>query len=273
MAALPYIQLYTADYLSDTAHLSTIEHGAYLLLIFNYWQRGESFKAKDEQTLNKRLASVARLSENEWENVKENVLEYFEIAITNNGVALTHKRLDTDLNAVIEKSNKASQAGKASAASRGNKRSTDVKQTLNHTDTDTDTDTEKPKNKTSAQRFDAQAHLEGLGVPPNIARLWRDIRKNKRAIVTEEAIKRIAEQAMSINMSLADALKECVDHNWAGFKPEWLENRAKILLRASPSVDRQLELERRNAEVAANWLPPELRGLTPEEFANATAGV
>lgn len=140
MAALPYIQLYTADYLSDTAHLSTIEHGAYLLLIFNYWQRGESFKAKDEQTLNKRLASVARLSENEWENVKENVLEYFEIAITNNGVALTHKRIDTDLNAVIEKSIKASQAGKASAASRNNKRSTDVKQTLNHTDTDTDTE-------------------------------------------------------------------------------------------------------------------------------------
>ena len=142
MAALPYIQLYTADYLADTAHLSTIEHGAYLLLIFNYWQRGESFKAKDEQTLNKRLASVARVSENEWEIIKENVLEYFEISITGNGIELTHKRIDADLNAVIEKSNKASQAGKASAASRNNKRLTSVEQTLNHTDTDTDTDTE-----------------------------------------------------------------------------------------------------------------------------------
>ena len=99
MAALPYMQLYVADYLADTAHLSTVEHGAYLLLIFNYWQRGESFKAKDEQSLNKRLSSVARLSADEWNNVKTAVEEFFVVSETE----WRHERIERDLEVAIKK--------------------------------------------------------------------------------------------------------------------------------------------------------------------------
>ena len=136
MAALPYMQLYVADYLADTAHLTTTEHGAYLLLMFNYWQRGESFKAKDQQSLNKRLATVARLSIAEWEEVRETIADFFEVTDTE----WSHRRIDRDLEAVNAKSSKAKAAGKASAQRRSNVRSTDVEQTLNHTDTDTDTE-------------------------------------------------------------------------------------------------------------------------------------
>ena len=38
MAALPYMQFYVADYLADTTHLTAEEHGAYMLLLFSYWQ-------------------------------------------------------------------------------------------------------------------------------------------------------------------------------------------------------------------------------------------
>lgn len=138
MAALPYMQLYVADYLADTAHLTTLEHGAYLMLMFNYWQRGESFKANDERSLNKRLATVARLSVSEWDEVKGALSEFFDVTDTE----WSQARIERDLAAVNAKSTKAKQAGKASAERRLNERSTNVEQTLNHTDTDTDTDTE-----------------------------------------------------------------------------------------------------------------------------------
>lgn len=138
MAALPYMQLYVADYLADTAHLTTLEHGAYLMLMFNYWQRGESFKANDERSLNKRLATVARLSVSEWDEVKGALSEFFDVTDTE----WSQARIERDLAAVNAKSTKAKQAGKASAERRLNERSTNAEQTLNHTDTDTDTDTE-----------------------------------------------------------------------------------------------------------------------------------
>lgn len=145
MAALPYIQLYVADYLADTMHLTTEEHGAYLLLIMNYWQTGKPIPKK-------RLASVVRLSNERWNCVKDALNEFFTEGQQGEWI---HDRLEQDLDKVKSKSNKASKAGKASAAKRAatkvienkenfNERSTHVQrvhsESLNHTDTDTDTD-------------------------------------------------------------------------------------------------------------------------------------
>lgn len=155
MAALPYMQLYVADYLADTPHLTTEEHGAYLLLLFSYWQTGKPLRVD-------RLAHTARLSNERWTSVQRSLTEFFKEV---DGVWI-HLRVEKDLEKVAAKSGKNSEAGKASAAARalakqqlerlaseGNSANvgTYVERTLNERstieDTDTDTDTEKDQNQ------------------------------------------------------------------------------------------------------------------------------
>jgi len=151
MAALPYMPLYIADYMADAAHLSMEEHGAYLLLIMTYWQRGKPLQDDDE-----RLARICRTDVERWLNVRSAVVEFFEIK----DGELRHKRIDQELKKVEAKSKKAKIAGKLSGEARRqtseniektNGRSTDAERTLNHTDTDTDTDTERKKEKGRAR--------------------------------------------------------------------------------------------------------------------------
>lgn len=129
MAALPYMQLYIADYLADTMHLSAEEHGAYLLLMFNYWQTGKPIPKN-------RLAKIARLTNERWVDVEPSLQEFF----CDNGEEWVHLRIEEDLASVREKLTKKSAAGKASVQARRSRKEADVqtKQERNLTGVQTD---------------------------------------------------------------------------------------------------------------------------------------
>ncbi|HDJ0627482.1 TPA: DUF1376 domain-containing protein [Escherichia coli] len=129
MAALPYMQLYIADYLADTMHLSAEEHGAYLLLMFNYWQTGKPIPKN-------RLAKIARLTNERWADVEPSLQEFF----CDNGEEWVHLRIEEDLASVREKLTKKSAAGKASVQARRSRKEADVqkKQDRNLTGVQTD---------------------------------------------------------------------------------------------------------------------------------------
>jgi uncharacterized protein YdaU (DUF1376 family) len=142
--SLPYMQFYPTDYLSDTQHLTTIEHGAYFLLILNYWQRGCPLPDDD-----RRLAGIAKMSLEQWLNARSTVVEFFCVA----DGKWTHTRIESDIAKAKSTRKQQSEAGKRSAAKRLKKRknltvvetpfngrSTDDERTFIYTDTDTDTD-------------------------------------------------------------------------------------------------------------------------------------
>ena len=138
MAAIPYMPLYVADYLSDAAHLSTLEHGAYLLLIMTYWQRGEALPADD-----KKLARICRIGPREWERIKGNMSDFFQVDCN----TWSHKRVEFELQNVRDKSLKKRNGGLARAKQMHSKTDSVAKQS----DTDTDTELVRENNKHSTK--------------------------------------------------------------------------------------------------------------------------
>jgi len=170
MAALPYMQLYVAEYLADTAHLSTLEHGAYLLLLFNYWQRGKALNSSDA-----RLASVARMSSEQWLSVKDVLSEFFTVTDTE----WIHQRVERDLAKVSEKQDNASRAGKASASKRGNGLFNERSTSDEPLRTDTDTEQIK-KHKKQEVPLPAEQELHKAGLKLEDYESYMAVRKAKR---------------------------------------------------------------------------------------------
>jgi len=94
----PWMPLYVADYLSDTGHLTTVQHGAYLLLIMHYWKRG-GIPSDETQ-----LAQIARMTEREWKANRAPVMAYFDDN-------LKHARIEQELAHAEEISSKRRTAG------------------------------------------------------------------------------------------------------------------------------------------------------------------
>jgi uncharacterized protein YdaU (DUF1376 family) len=90
-----YMPLYISDYAADTAHLSTLEHGAYLLLIMAYWRGRSALPASDF-----RLANIAHLSMDAWQVIKPTIAEFFIITETH----WQHKRIEQELAKFFAKS-------------------------------------------------------------------------------------------------------------------------------------------------------------------------
>jgi uncharacterized protein YdaU (DUF1376 family) len=100
-----YMPLWIGDYLADTTHLTTEQHGAYLLLLMAYWRKGGPLPA-DEPT----LARIAKMTTHKWKATRPIMVALF---IEENGVWRS-KRADAEL----EKAN-ALKAARSASGKRG----------------------------------------------------------------------------------------------------------------------------------------------------------
>jgi len=75
VAEFPALPLFTDAYLADTRHLTTEEHGAYLLLLMCAW-RTRGCRLKDDD---KHLARLVGVTPHRWKRLKLSLIDFFNI--------------------------------------------------------------------------------------------------------------------------------------------------------------------------------------------------
>lgn len=104
MSEQPFMQLYVADYLADTLDLSTVEHGAYLLILMTMW-RHDARLPNDMA----KLARIARMSPAKFKPVWAEISRFFEV----DGDSITNHRLSKEHEKARKKSEVRATAGRA----------------------------------------------------------------------------------------------------------------------------------------------------------------
>ena len=191
------------DYISHTKHLSDMEDLAYRRLLDLYYLH--------ERTLNEDVSLVARKI-----NMKDNVPEvrvvleeFFKLEV---GKGWINPRADEEIQKYQGKIQSAIRAGKASALARLNVSSTVVQPNKKQ-------ETLNKKQETNIKR------------PRNVSKkTWDDFlvhRKNKKAPLTETALKGIKNEVKKTSISLEDALVMCQARGWQSFKSDWVADKQK----------------------------------------------
>jgi uncharacterized protein YdaU (DUF1376 family) len=98
-----WMPFYVTDYLGDTMHLTTVQHGAYLLLLLACWKAGGALEDDEAQ-----LSAITRLSLQDWKKNAPVLRRFFAEA---NG-QLEHGRVIAELSRAKELSEKRSTIGK-----------------------------------------------------------------------------------------------------------------------------------------------------------------
>jgi uncharacterized protein YdaU (DUF1376 family) len=151
MAEFPALPLWTDAYLGDTTHLTTIEHGAYLLLLMTAWRTKDCALPDDDRL----LARYARCNAGQWKRLRPIIEPFF---VVENG-HWRQGRLTDEAVAVRRKKDAAAANGRASALKRQGRHSTERDASLNGTATEC----QRKSNLTNNQNHTPLSNDNGAG--------------------------------------------------------------------------------------------------------------
>ena len=205
-----WMPLYIGDYLADTQRLTTEQHGAYLLLIMDYWRSG---RPPDNDQV---LAQICKLSPDAWCNAKAMLKQYFSIE----DGCWVHKRIEAEILDAAQNQDRKHQRAVKGAAARWNKATNDASSNAQALPMQCPSPSPSPSPLPLTKPI-----KDNYGSPEGVSpEVWKDFvqqRKAKKAAITETAIKGIEREANKAGITLNAALQEICARGWTGFKAEW----------------------------------------------------
>ena len=140
MSSTPWFKFYPGDYLADTRRLTRSQHGAYLLILIDYFATGEA--PPNDDLLLARLTLCD--TQSEWLAIRKAIAQYFEITDV-----WLNSRCEKELLARRSEHTKKSEAGK-----KGN----EIKWGSSQSDTESDTESDSLNDRnTRSQKLDVRS--------------------------------------------------------------------------------------------------------------------
>jgi uncharacterized protein YdaU (DUF1376 family) len=203
-----WMPLYIGDYLADTSRLTTEQHGAYLLLLMDYWRSG---RLPDNDQV---LAQITKLSPDAWSNARAMLEQFFSIE----GGSWIHKRVEQELAQAVDNKAKNHQRAVDAANARWKKQQNDATSNAN-------SNAQAMLKQCPSPSPSPSKNKNNINKPDDVSeQIWNDFvlhRKSKKAPITETAMKGLVREAQKAGISLEQAITITIERNWQGFNAEW----------------------------------------------------
>lgn len=228
------MQFYPADYVADTRHLTPAQHGAYLLLICEYWVKGSL--PQDDRT----LARIVGMTSKEWAGAKNVVQGFFHDG-------WQHKRIDAELAKAKDKHERRQEAGKRGGIASANSKQSPSNATSNAQASSSEPEPEKkdsePIGSGAEAPTDHRKRLFDEGLP-KLARLTGKGPDACRSFVGK-CLKAAGDDAVTVLGLIEEAERnQAVDPSaWivARLKPVEISNGKQTVHAAARDFSRQLQ--------------------------------
>jgi uncharacterized protein YdaU (DUF1376 family) len=236
-----WMPLWIGAYLADTMKLTTLQHGAYLLLLIAYWRERKALADDDEE-----LRAITKLDRAEWKKVRPVLAKFFRVG---DGV-WWHKRVEAEIAQADERAKKA--AEKAGRAAQARWKKPQEQSTSNAPSMPQALPEDMHEECPPPSPIPLTTFADSVpGGTEQAAKDWLKVRKSHRAPLTESAWEGIVSEASKAGITPSEAVQVCARKDWRGFNHTWDWQSAGVVSGAvSTAKTRNRQEERRNTMAA-----------------------